>query len=100
MAQLRQEYQEFVAREAEVVVVGPDSESAFRDYWQREDIPFVGLADPTHTVAKRYGTTCRDTSTMTVSLWLLRLSTCPLVPRQLPWTNGRHLARHCCFRNQ
>ena len=55
MAQLRQEYQEFVAREAEVVVVGPDSESAFRDYWQREDIPFVGLANPTHTVAKRYG---------------------------------------------
>ena len=55
MAQLRQEYQEFVARGAEVVVVGPDSESAFRDFWQREDIPFVGLADPTHTVAQRYG---------------------------------------------
>jgi peroxiredoxin Q/BCP len=55
MAQLRQEYQEFVARDAEVVVVGPDSESAFRDYWQREDIPFVGLANPTHTVARRYG---------------------------------------------
>ncbi len=55
MAQLRQEYQEFVAREAEVVVVGPDSESAFKDYWQREDIPFVGLANPTHTVAQRYG---------------------------------------------
>ena len=55
MAQLRQEYQEFVARGAEVVVVGPDSESAFRDFWQREDIPFVGLADPTHTVARRYG---------------------------------------------
>ena len=55
MAQLRQEYQEFVARDAEVVVVGPDSESAFRDFWQREDIPFVGLADPTHTVARRYG---------------------------------------------
>ena len=55
MAQLRQEYQEFVARDAEVVVVGPDSESAFKDYWQREDIPFVGLANPTHTVAQRYG---------------------------------------------
>jgi peroxiredoxin len=52
---LRQEYQEFVTRDAEVVVVGPDSESAFRDYWQREDIPFVGLANPTHTVARRYG---------------------------------------------
>ena len=55
MAQLRQDYQEFTARGAEVVVVGPDSESDFVDYWQKEDIPFVGLADPTHTVARRYG---------------------------------------------
>ena len=55
MAQLRQDYQEFVDRDAEVIVVGPDSESSFRDFWQREDTPFIGLADPTHTVALRYG---------------------------------------------
>ncbi len=55
MAQLRQDYQKFVERGAEVVVVGPDSEKAFVDYWQKEELPFVGLADPTHTVAKRYG---------------------------------------------
>ena len=55
MAQLRQDYQEFVDRDAEVVVVGPDSEQAFKDYWQKEELPFVGLADPTHAVAKRYG---------------------------------------------
>jgi peroxiredoxin len=55
MAQLRQDYEEFVARDAQVVVVGPDSQSAFKDYWQREELPFIGLADPTHTVARRYG---------------------------------------------
>ena len=55
MAQLRQQYQEFVAREAEVVVVGPDSASAFQEFWRKEELPFVGLADPTHSVAKRYG---------------------------------------------
>jgi peroxiredoxin Q/BCP len=55
MAQLRQEYQQFVARGAEVVVVGPDDEKAFKQYWQKEDMPFVGLADPTHAVAMRYG---------------------------------------------
>ena len=55
MAQLRQEYQGFVDRDAQVVVVGPDSGPAFKDYWQKEDLPFVGLADPTHSVAKRYG---------------------------------------------
>lgn len=55
MAQLRQDYQKFVDRNAEVVVVGPDNEQAFKDYWQKEALPYVGLADPTHTVAKRYG---------------------------------------------
>ncbi len=55
MAQLRQEYQQFVDREAEVVVVGPDDEQAFQNYWRKEGLPFVGLADPTHTVARRYG---------------------------------------------
>jgi len=55
MAQLRQDYQKFVERGAEIVVVGPDDQRAFQDYWRKEDLPFVGLADPTHTVALRYG---------------------------------------------
>jgi peroxiredoxin len=55
MAQLRQEYQQIVSRNAEVVVVGPDDEIAFKNYWLKEDLPFVGLADPTHAVASRYG---------------------------------------------
>jgi peroxiredoxin Q/BCP len=55
MAQLRQDYQKFVERDAEIVVVGPDNEQAFKDYWRKEKLPFVGLADPTHTVANRYG---------------------------------------------
>jgi len=55
MAQLRQEYEEFVTRDAEIVVVGPGSEKAFQDYWAKEELPFVGLADPTHTVARQYG---------------------------------------------
>ena len=55
MAQLRQDYQKFVDRDAEVVVIGPDDEQAFKDYWRKGDLPYVGLADPAHTVAKRYG---------------------------------------------
>ena len=38
-----------------MVVVGPDDEQAFREYWQREGLHFFGLADPAHTVARRYG---------------------------------------------
>lgn len=55
MAQLRQDYERFVERGAEVVVVGPDSPAAFRNYWARHDLPFVGLSDPARSVLKRYG---------------------------------------------
>ncbi len=55
MAQLRHDYQEFVERDAAVVVVGPDSAEPFADYWREEDLPFTGLPDPQHTVLKLYG---------------------------------------------
>ncbi len=55
LAQLRQSYPEFLNRDAEILVVGPDSADAFKKYWAKEQIPFVGLADPGHKVAKRYG---------------------------------------------
>ena len=55
MAQLRQEYDKFTAQDTEVIVVGPDNESAFSKYWQKHDLPFVGLPDPKHTVLKLYG---------------------------------------------
>ena len=55
MAQLRQDYEQFVQRGAEVVVVGPEDAAAFQDYWHREGLPFVGLPDPKHSVLKLYG---------------------------------------------
>ncbi|NDJ77805.1 MAG: peroxiredoxin family protein [Chloroflexi bacterium] len=55
MAQLRQDYPAFVQQEAEVVIVGPDGPDAFKRYWQKEDLPFIGLANPDHSVAKLYG---------------------------------------------
>lgn len=55
MAQLRQDYEAFVRRDAEIVVVGPDGERAFKRFWQQEQLPFVGLADPAHRVADQYG---------------------------------------------
>jgi len=55
MAQLRQDYAEFTRREAEIIVVGPEDAPAFADYWQKNDLPFIGLPDPTHEVANLYG---------------------------------------------
>ncbi len=55
MAQLRQDYDRFVERNAEVIVVGPEDAEAFARYWEENRLPFVGLPDPKHTVLKLYG---------------------------------------------
>jgi peroxiredoxin Q/BCP len=55
MAQLRQDYSKFVARDIEVVVVGPEDARAFAEYFRKESLPFVGLPDPKSSVLKLYG---------------------------------------------
>lgn len=55
MAQLRRDYEQFVQRDAEIVVVGPESKHLFKDYWANHQLPFVGLPDPEHRVLKLYG---------------------------------------------
>lgn len=55
MAQLRRDHSEFVDRDTEVVVVGPEDAAAFAKYWKAHSLPFVGLPDPTYSVLKLYG---------------------------------------------
>jgi peroxiredoxin len=55
MAQLRQDYQKFVDRNTEVVVVGPEDEKTFAAWWHEHQMPVVGIPDPKHEIAKIYG---------------------------------------------
>lgn len=55
MAQLRQDYDQFVQRDAEILVVGPEKPEVFIRYWKEHRLPFVGLPNPDHSVAKLYG---------------------------------------------
>lgn len=55
MARLRQDYDEFVRRDAEVIVLGPEGRDAFQNYWEEENLPFVGIPDPKYKVLKLYG---------------------------------------------
>jgi peroxiredoxin len=55
MAQLRQEYQEFIKRGAEVIAIGPENSKTFADWWHENKMPFIGLPDPEHSVSKLYG---------------------------------------------
>ena len=46
MAQLRHDYSQFVDRDVEIVVVGPEDARAFSKYWQRTRSPSSCLPDP------------------------------------------------------
>lgn len=54
MARFRDHYSEFTARGVELIAVGPDTLESFQNYWKRENLPFIGLPDPDHKVAKMY----------------------------------------------
>ena len=54
MARLREDYAEFTSRGAEVIAIGPDGPGEFGRYWRAEHIPFIGIPDPSHKVARLY----------------------------------------------
>jgi peroxiredoxin Q/BCP len=54
MAQLRLDYKAFRDRSAEILAIGPDGPRAFTRFWEENQMPFVGLADPKHSVADAY----------------------------------------------
>jgi peroxiredoxin len=55
MAQLRRDHEQFVRRGATILVIGPEDAAAFARYWEENDLPFVGLPDPKHSVLKLFG---------------------------------------------
>ena len=55
MAQLRQDYDKFTEQDTEILALGPEDANTFANYWQKHNLPFIGLPDPTHSVLKRYG---------------------------------------------
>jgi len=54
MSQLRHDYEKFIEKDTVVIAVGPDSKEAFQNFWEKRNIPFIGLADPEHEVARKY----------------------------------------------
>jgi peroxiredoxin Q/BCP len=54
LARLRDGYEDFKSRGAEILAVGPNPATIFKQYWKNERIPFIGLPDPNHSVARLY----------------------------------------------
>lgn len=55
MAQLRQDFQEFINRQTQILVISPEDAQAFETYWHEHDLPFIGLPDPKASVLRLYG---------------------------------------------
>jgi peroxiredoxin len=51
---MRDDYEKFVSLDAEILAVGPNTETAFQQYWSKEKITYPGLPDPEHNVANLY----------------------------------------------
>ena len=54
MARLRDDYAAFTGRGAEILAVGPNRREEYVRFWEKERIPFPGLPDPDHRVARLY----------------------------------------------
>ena len=39
----------------EIMVIGPEKAASFQKYWNKQELPFIGLPDPEHRVLKLYG---------------------------------------------
>lgn len=54
MTRLRDEYDQFTSRDVVILAVGPSDATTFKRYWVSENIPFLGLPDPDHSVSRMY----------------------------------------------
>jgi peroxiredoxin Q/BCP len=51
---MRDGYSQFTDRGVEILAVGPNDSVTFKRYWDSENIPYIGLPDPDHRVARNY----------------------------------------------
>ncbi len=52
---MRRDYDRFTEQDTVIISIGPDDSDKFVKYWEKNDIPFIGLPDEKHSVLKLYG---------------------------------------------
>ncbi len=53
--QLHQELDRLKELDIEVLIIGPENSDAFKKYWERKSLSFIGLPDPDRSVLNLYG---------------------------------------------
>lgn len=52
---MKEDFEKFREREAQVVVVAPHDAGRVKKYWEKDKFPFTGIPDPDHGLANLYG---------------------------------------------
>jgi peroxiredoxin Q/BCP len=52
---MRDDYEIFNSLGTEIVVISLHEKGEMQTYWQKEALPFIGIADPEGSIAKRFG---------------------------------------------
>lgn len=52
---MKEDIRQFTERKAQIVVIAPHDQAKVRSYWEKENLPFIGIPDPDGTLGKLYG---------------------------------------------
>jgi len=52
---MKQDYKEFMSKSATIVVVAPHAAEKVAEYWEKEELPMIGVPDEDGKLAKFYG---------------------------------------------
>lgn len=54
MMQLHQDYDKFAKKDTVIVAIGSENATSFKNYWEKNNLKFYGIADEKQSVLKLY----------------------------------------------
>ena len=52
---MKKDIKKFTDRKAQIVVIAPHGTAKVKTYWEKENLPYIGIPDPEGTLGKLYG---------------------------------------------
>jgi peroxiredoxin len=52
---MKQDIKKFTDRKAQITVIAPHEAEKVKTYWEKENLPFIGIPDPDGILGKLYG---------------------------------------------
>ncbi|MBN2297932.1 MAG: redoxin domain-containing protein [Deltaproteobacteria bacterium] len=52
---MKKDIRQFTDRKAQIVVIAPHEKAKVEAYWEKENLPFIGIPDPDGKLGKLYG---------------------------------------------